>query len=188
WQSTADERASARPPGAVANSRRPRTAPLAPSAQAGSAGLPNAIALRASGASPQAAGEGAKPASAPTALVPSAPLAAAVIATSAASPESDAAASAATKAHRKTASSAPRAKAAEVPTVPLLGVVQLALSPWGQVEVDGQALGTSPPLSRLTLTAGTHTVTVRNADFPPFTTTLQVDGENPVTLRHRFGP
>jgi hypothetical protein len=67
-------------------------------------------------------------------------------------------------------------------------VVQLAVSPWGQIEVDGQAMGTSPPLARLTLTAGRHTVTVRNADFPSFVTTINVDGENPVTLRHRFGP
>jgi serine/threonine-protein kinase len=71
---------------------------------------------------------------------------------------------------------------------PALGVVQLAVSPWGQVEVDGQAMGTSPPLAKLTLTAGPHTVTVRNSEFPPFVTTLVVNGENPVTLRHRFGP
>ena len=71
---------------------------------------------------------------------------------------------------------------------PSLGVVQLAVSPWGQIDVDGQPMGTSPPLTRLTLSAGRHTVTVRNADFPSYVATLNVDGENPVTLRHRFGP
>jgi hypothetical protein len=68
------------------------------------------------------------------------------------------------------------------------GVVQLAVSPWGQVEVDGKPMGTSPPLTRLTLSAGNHTITVRNTDFPAYTTTVAVDGESPVTLRHRFGP
>ena len=68
------------------------------------------------------------------------------------------------------------------------GVVQLAFSPWGQVEVDGRTMGTSPPLTRLTLSAGSHTITVRNADFPAYTTTFNVDGESPLTLRHRFGP
>jgi serine/threonine-protein kinase len=68
------------------------------------------------------------------------------------------------------------------------GVVQLAVSPWGQVEVDGKPMGTSPPLSRLTLSAGNHTITVRNTDFPAYTATVAVDGESPVTLRHRFGP
>jgi serine/threonine-protein kinase len=68
------------------------------------------------------------------------------------------------------------------------GIVQLAVSPWGQVEVDGKPMGTSPPLARLTLSAGTHTVTVRNTDFPDYVQTVTVDGENPVTLRHHFGP
>jgi len=68
------------------------------------------------------------------------------------------------------------------------GVVQLALSPWGQVEVDGKPMGISPPLTRLTLSSGNHTITVRNTDFPAYTTTVTVDGESPVTLRHRFGP
>ena len=68
------------------------------------------------------------------------------------------------------------------------GVVQLAVSPWGQVEVDGKPMGTSPPLTRLTLTSGNHTITVRNTDFPAYTTNVTVDGESPITLRHRFGP
>ena len=68
------------------------------------------------------------------------------------------------------------------------GVVQLALTPWGQVEVDGKPMGISPPLTRLTLSSGNHTITVRNTDFPAYTTTVTVDGESPVTLRHRFGP
>ncbi|MDP1901078.1 MAG: serine/threonine-protein kinase [Rubrivivax sp.] len=66
------------------------------------------------------------------------------------------------------------------------GSVQLAISPWGLVEVDGAPAGTAPPLARLTLSEGTHTVTVRNADFPPFTTTVQVSADKPVTVRHRF--
>ena len=68
------------------------------------------------------------------------------------------------------------------------GSVQLAISPWGHVEVDGTPAGTTPPLARLTLSEGTHTVTVRNEDFPPHTTTVQVSAERPVTVRHRFAP
>ena len=66
-------------------------------------------------------------------------------------------------------------------------MVQLAISPWGQVEVDGQGAGTTPPLTRLTLTEGTHTITVRNEDFPPLTLTVQVSPDKPTTVRHRFG-
>ncbi len=67
------------------------------------------------------------------------------------------------------------------------GVLQLAISPWGQVEVNGQPAGTTPPLTRLSLPEGTHSVTVRNEDFPPYTTTVQVSADKAVTVRHRFG-
>jgi serine/threonine-protein kinase len=68
------------------------------------------------------------------------------------------------------------------------GQLQLAISPWGQIEVNGTAAGTTPPLTRLTLPEGSHTVTVRNEDFAPYTTTVQVSADKPVTVRHRFGP
>jgi hypothetical protein len=75
---------------------------------------------------------------------------------------------------------------AEVPA-PANGTVNIAISPWGQVEVDGKAAGTTPPLTRLELPQGAHTITVRNEDFPPYTLRVQVDPERPVSVRHRFG-
>jgi serine/threonine-protein kinase len=77
----------------------------------------------------------------------------------------------------RTATSAPAAQ----------GVLQLAITPWGQIEVNGQPAGTAPPLTRLTLPEGTHQITVRNADFPPYSTTVQVHPDRPVILRFRFG-
>jgi serine/threonine-protein kinase len=71
---------------------------------------------------------------------------------------------------------------------PVLGALQLAISPWGQVEVDGRPAGTTPPLSHLDLPEGAHTITVRNDDAPPYTVTVQVTSDNPVTVRHRFVP
>ena len=65
--------------------------------------------------------------------------------------------------------------------------MQFAISPWGQIEVDGQAAGTTPPLTQLSLPTGTHAITVRNADFPPFTATIQVQADKPTVVRHRFG-
>jgi eukaryotic-like serine/threonine-protein kinase len=74
-------------------------------------------------------------------------------------------------------------------TAPALpnGTVHMAISPWGQVEVNGAPAGTTPPLTRLDLPQGTHTITVRNEDFPPYTQRVQVDAERPVTVKHRFG-
>jgi serine/threonine-protein kinase len=67
-------------------------------------------------------------------------------------------------------------------------MLQLAITPWGQVEVDGAPAGTTPPLTRLSLAEGRHTITVRNEDSPPYTITVQVEAGKPVTVRHRFGP
>jgi serine/threonine-protein kinase len=67
------------------------------------------------------------------------------------------------------------------------GSLQLAISPWGQVEIDGAPAGTAPPLVNLTLPEGTHTITVRNSDFPPYVTTVQISAERTVVLKHRFG-
>jgi serine/threonine-protein kinase len=78
---------------------------------------------------------------------------------------------------------APTASAA--PDAP--GKVQLAISPWGEVEVDGVAKGITPPLAQLSLPPGRHRITVRNGEHAPYSVTLTVESEKTVTLRHRFG-
>ncbi|MFL6672816.1 MAG: PEGA domain-containing protein [Massilia sp.] len=42
---------------------------------------------------------------------------------------------------------------------------KLAIRPWGTVYVDGQAYGVSPPLKRLALPAGPHTVRIVNPNY-----------------------
>jgi eukaryotic-like serine/threonine-protein kinase len=88
----------------------------------------------------------------------------------------------------RTAPSAATAMAAATASPVITGTLQLAISPWGLVEVNGVAAGTTPPLTRLTLPEGTHTVTVRNEDFPPMTFSVLVSADKPVTVRHRFSP
>jgi eukaryotic-like serine/threonine-protein kinase len=77
--------------------------------------------------------------------------------------------------------------AAQPPAAPVTGSVQIAVTPWGQVEVDGAPAGTTPPLTRLTLSEGSHTITIRNADFPPYSATVDVQADKPAIVRHRFG-
>ena len=67
------------------------------------------------------------------------------------------------------------------------GQVNLAVSPWGHVEVDGTHAGTVPPVSKLTLSEGRHTITIRNDDFAPHTVTITVTPDQPITVRHKFG-
>lgn len=144
---------------------------------------------------PTAAVTPAAPALAPPPVVEATPVAAAKPAnetTTVAAPAKDT--KAAKDAKLQAAKEARAAKAALVaaaapePAAPAApGTVQLAISPWGEVEVDGAAKGTTPPLARLTLPPGRHQITVRNGDFAPHTTTVTVEPEKTVTLRHRFG-
>ncbi|MEO5734640.1 MAG: serine/threonine-protein kinase [Rubrivivax sp.] len=79
------------------------------------------------------------------------------------------------------------AAAAVAAAAPTMGVLQLAISPWGEVEVDGTPTGTTPPLNRLSLAEGEHQITVRNSDYPPLRVTVRIDAEAAATVRHRFG-
>jgi hypothetical protein len=78
---------------------------------------------------------------------------------------------------------ATRTAAAPLP----MGTLRIAVSPWGQVEVNGAPAGTAPPLNQLSLPEGKHQITIRNGDFPPYSATVNVVPGQPVTLKHRFG-
>lgn len=169
-----------------------------------SLGLAAAVAFWVLGASDRGPAASAQaPAVVPAALSVALPAVVPVTAAAAEPPAIEAAAAAVVPAKAATATKTDAAEAsrarerraardaAAAPTVVAVpaaqGLVQLAISPWGQVEVDGVTVGTTPPLSRLTLPVGKHQVVVRNDDFPPHTVTVTVDDEKPVTLRHRFG-
>ena len=64
--------------------------------------------------------------------------------------------------------------------------VRLAISPWGEIWVDGVFQGVTPPLNQLALAPGEHEVVVRNDAAPDkrFRITVR-SGEN-VRLQHQF--
>lgn len=79
------------------------------------------------------------------------------------------------------------AAAAPTPAVPSRSAtVSLAVTPWGQVEVDGRPMGVTPPLTRLELPPGTHRIVIRNGDLPAHEQTVRVQPGETLTLRHRF--
>jgi hypothetical protein len=65
-------------------------------------------------------------------------------------------------------------------------LVMFAVSPWGEVLVDGKSMGVSPPLSELELKAGTHRVEIRNGDFTPHLVTLQLESNQTIRIKHKF--
>ena len=69
---------------------------------------------------------------------------------------------------------------------PPTGIVRIAVSPWGEIEVDGRPLGTSPPINELALSEGRHQIVIRNTDFPALATTVIVTPGQPYSLKHKF--
>ena len=64
--------------------------------------------------------------------------------------------------------------------------VALAIAPGGEVLVDGQVRGMTPPLKTLELAPGRHTIVVRTGDHAPFTTRVDLAPGERYALNHVF--
>ena len=65
------------------------------------------------------------------------------------------------------------------------GVIKLAISPWGEVVIDGKQHGASPPLREVRLKPGVHRVEVSNGTSKPYVQTVRLASDEVATLRHR---
>ena len=83
---------------------------------------------------------------------------------------------------------APLTAAAPAAAAAQSGQVQFSVGPWAHIEVNGSDAGMTPPVTRMTLPAGTHTITLRNDDFAPYSVTVTVTPERATTIRHQFSP
>jgi adenylate/guanylate cyclase family protein/PEGA domain-containing protein len=80
-----------------------------------------------------------------------------------------------------------RTESAQAPASSALpGVVAFAITPWGEVIVDGKSLGVSPPLQELRLAPGRHRIEVRNTSFTPHLQVVEVKSGERIRIRHRF--
>jgi len=64
--------------------------------------------------------------------------------------------------------------------------VSFAISPWGEVHIDGTMRGISPPLRNVDLTLGRHRIEIRNADFPPHVEIVDAKSGSRIRIRHKF--
>lgn len=78
----------------------------------------------------------------------------------------------------------PAPEAAPAPAV-VMGAVQIAVAPWGEVFVDGNAKGVAPPLSRLSLSTGPHRIEIRNGE-ERHVVNIEVTSDKEVRVSHRF--
>jgi hypothetical protein len=62
----------------------------------------------------------------------------------------------------------------------------LAVSPWGEVYVDGRKMGVSPPMTELRLPPGTYTIEIRNSTFRPYRESVDLRGASNAKLKHKF--
>lgn len=69
---------------------------------------------------------------------------------------------------------------------PATALVLLAISPWGEVLVDGKSMGVSPPLTELELPQGKHRIVVRNAGFKPFDEVIELGSNQTRRIKHKF--
>ena len=65
-------------------------------------------------------------------------------------------------------------------------VVALAISPWGEIYVNGQKQGVSPPLRTVTLTPGRHKIEIRNTSFPSHIEMIDARPGGKIAIKHKF--
>jgi serine/threonine protein kinase len=69
---------------------------------------------------------------------------------------------------------------------PRTGWLVFAVTPWGEVYIDGKRRGISPPLSEVKLTPGRHLVEIRNTTFKRQSQTVDVVADASVRIKHKF--
>jgi hypothetical protein len=63
---------------------------------------------------------------------------------------------------------------------------KLVIKPWGTVYVDGVDRGVSPPIKRLTLGPGQHTIRIVNPNFPEHIMTVDAGAKETMIIEHDF--
>lgn len=65
-------------------------------------------------------------------------------------------------------------------------VIEFRVAPRGDVYIDGVLKGRAPPLDRIEITPGRHTVEVRNSPYPPLKVEVNPGPAEEMTIAHTF--
>jgi len=79
----------------------------------------------------------------------------------------------------------PGATLAKTPGGPT-ALVLMAISPWGEVLVNGKSVGVSPPLSELEVSPGKYRIEIRNGAFKPYEEVIELGSNQTVRIKHKF--
>lgn len=72
------------------------------------------------------------------------------------------------------------------PAKQAVATVSFAVSPWGEIFIDGKSAGVSPPLNQLQLEAGVYKVEIHNQSFAPYRHTVKLSPGQTLKIRHKF--
>jgi class 3 adenylate cyclase len=61
-----------------------------------------------------------------------------------------------------------------------------AVTPWGEIYVNGKSQGVTPPKKSLKLDPGKYKIEIRNTTFPAHVENVELRARDEVTVRHRF--
>ncbi|HEU0283025.1 MAG TPA: PEGA domain-containing protein [Gallionella sp.] len=65
-------------------------------------------------------------------------------------------------------------------------LVTVAVTPWGEIYLDGRMQGVSPPLAELHVAPGKHEVEIRNTIFPAYIQIIHVKAGEQIKIKHKF--
>jgi hypothetical protein len=80
----------------------------------------------------------------------------------------------------------PIAETETVASAPVPATVSFAISPWGEVHIDGKLRGVAPPLRNVELAPGRHRIEIRNTNFPPRVEIVDARAGGRIRIRHKF--
>jgi hypothetical protein len=64
--------------------------------------------------------------------------------------------------------------------------VTLAIAPWGEVYVDGDRLGVSPPVNEVEVAPGKRKIEIKNGSFPVYTQVVDLKADQKLRIKHKF--
>jgi serine/threonine-protein kinase len=65
-------------------------------------------------------------------------------------------------------------------------IVSIAVTPWGEIYLDGKRQGVSPPLAELKVVPGKHTIEIRNTTFSAYSQSILAEAGKQVKIKHKF--
>jgi hypothetical protein len=65
-------------------------------------------------------------------------------------------------------------------------LITLAIAPWGEVYVDGDRIGVSPPVNEVEVAPGRRKIEIKNGSFPAYVQVVDVKADQKIRIKHKF--